>query len=261
MKRYLIASAASLLISPLLFGQEPTVQPIAEARLDQPALLPDAPSTVRDSLEDQAGQKNANSPIRANAGNYGRPVAKKYASLIYPGQQALPLSATDKMVYSLPDAFGLMNLVSIMSSAGWSHLIDSSPHYGTNSEAFGKRVGAAALRNVTQSLSTDAVFAPIFHDDPRYYQMGQGNGFFKRSFYAASRVVVTRSDSGHQTLNAPLLLGYGTAAGISNLIYPDQDTGAKATFENYGTSLGGAAVGMLANEFLDDALRIVHLRK
>lgn len=261
MKRYLIASAASLLLSPLLFAQEANLQPVAEARLEQPGLLPDAPSTVRDSLEAQSDQKNANSPIRANVGNYGRPVAKKYASLIYPGQQALPLSAKDKMVYALPDAFGLMNLASIMTSAGWSHLVDSSPHYGHNSEAFGKRVGAAALRNVTQSLSTDALFAPIFHDDPRYYQMGRDHGFFKRGLYAASRVVVTRSDSGHQTLNAPLLLGYGTAAGISNFIYPDQDTGAGATLANYGTSLGGAAIGMLANEFLDDALRIVHLRK
>lgn len=261
MKRYLIASAVALLISPLMFAQETNQQPVDEARLEQLALLPDAPSFVRESLEDQTGQQNTNSPIRANVGNYGRPVAKKYASLIYPGQQALPLSATDKMVYALPDAFGLMNLASIMASAGWSHLVDSSPHYGHNSEAFGKRVGAAALRNVTQSLSTDAVFAPIFHDDPRYYQMGRDHGFFKRGFYAASRVLVTRSDSGHQTLNAPLLLGYGTAAGISNIIYPDQDTGAGATLANYGTSLGGAAVGMLANEFLDDALRIVHLRK
>lgn len=260
MKRYLIASAASLLLSPLLCAQETNLQPqpITEARLEQPVLLPDAPSAVHDSLDDQ---QNANSPIRANVGSYSRPVAKKYASIIYPGQQALPFSAKDKMVYAVPDAFGLMNLASVMASAGWSHLVDSAPHYGHNSEAFGKRVGAASLRNVTQSLSTSAVFAPLFRDDPRYYQMGRGNGFFKRGFYAASRVVVTRSDSGHQRLNAPLLLGYGTAAGISNLIYPDQDTGAKATLGNYGMSLGGAAIGMLANEFLDDALRIVHLRK
>lgn len=261
MKRYLIASAASLLLSPLLLAQETNLQPAVEARLEQPVLLPDAPSAVRDSLEEQAQDKNANSPIRANMGNYGRPVAKKYASVIYPGQQALPLSAKDKLVYALPDSFGLMNLASITTSAGWSHLVDSAPHYGHNSEAFGKRVGAASLRNVTQSLSTDALFAPIFRDDPRYYQMGRDHNFFKRGLYAASRVVITRSDSGHQTFNAPLLLGYGTAAGISNLIYPDQDTGAKATLGNYGTSLGGAAIGMLTNEFLDDALRIVHLRK
>jgi len=261
LKRYLIASAASLLLSPLLLAQKTNMQPAAEARLEQPAFLPDAPSAIRDSLKDQAQDKNANSPIRANVGNYGRPVAKKYASVIYPGQQALPLSATDKMVYAVPDAFGLMNLASVMASAGWSHLVDSAPHYGHNSEAFGKRVGAASLRNVTQSLSTDAVFAPIFHDDPRYYQMGRDQNFFKRGLYAASRVVVTRSDSGHQRLNAPLLLGYGTAAGVSNFIYPDQDTGAKATLGNYGMSLGGAAIGMLTNEFLDDALRIVHLRK
>ena len=140
--------------------------------------------------------------------------------------------------------------------------LDSQPHYGHNSEAFGKRVGAAALRSTVQTMATDAVFSPMFHDDPRYYALGRDHAFVNRVFYAATRVVWVRSSySMKNRINAPLLLGYGSAAGLNNLYYPDQDTGAKNTFENWGTSLAGAALGFEVDEFLDDALRIVHLRK
>ena len=139
--------------------------------------------------------------------------------------------------------------------------MDSSPHYGTDAEAFGKREGVAALRNTVQTLSTDALFSPIFRTDPRYYELGQGHSFIGRVAYAATRVVVTRADNGHNRLNAPLLLGYGVAAGLNNVYYPDRDTGGSATAKSYATSLGGAALGFEANEFLDDALRLVHLRR
>lgn len=218
--------------------------------------LPDAPEPV------DAG---ASAPVPSDAqvlGSTTSPTAPKFAFIILPGQQAVPLHGMEKAVYGLHDAFNPLQLVGITLSAGWSHLIDSQPHYGHNSEAFGKRVGAAALRSTVQTMATDAVFSPMFHDDPRYYALGRDHAFVNRVFYAATRVVWVRSSySMKNRINAPLLLGYGSAAGLNNLYYPDQDTGAKNTFENWGTSLAGAALGFEVDEFLDDALRIVHLRR
>ena len=189
-------------------------------------------------------------------------VAPRYSTIILPGQKAIPLHGTEKLVYGLHDSFNLTEFLGITLSAGYSHVVDSQPHYGRNSVAFGKREGAAALRSTVQTMATDALFSPIFHDDPRYYEMGYGHSFVNRFFYAASRVVVTRSsDSGKNRLNAPLLLGYGSAAGLNNVYYPDQDRGGKNTAENFGTSLVGAALGFEVSEFLDDALKAVHLRK
>ncbi len=188
-------------------------------------------------------------------------MAPKYAGIILPGQTTVPLSTSDKFVYGLHDAFNLYAFAGITLSAGYSHIVNSAPHYGTNAPAFGKREGVSALRNTIQTLSTDVVFAPLFHDDPRYFELGPPHKFIPRVVYAATRVVITRSDDGHNRLNAPLLLGYGVAAGMNNLYYPDQDTGGKKTLEQYGSSLAGAALGFEANEFFDDFLRIVHLRK
>lgn len=251
---------------PSLYAQKPVpAQPVevASVAADMAAtlpLLPEAPSATSSSL-DGAAPFDAQAGGAPNAGNPNTAVAPRYAGIILPGQTSVPLSAGNKMAYGFRDAFSPFSLVSVTVSAGWSHLIDSAPHYGTNSEGFGKREGVAALRNVEQALFTDAVFAPIFHDDPRYYELGRQHKFLNRVIYAGTRVIVTRTDSGHNTINAPLLLGYGATAGMNNLYYPDRDTGAKNTFQSWGTSLGGAALGMEVNEFLDDALRIVHLRK
>ena len=120
----------------------------------------------------------------------------------------------------------------------------------------------AALRSTIQTMATDAVFSPMFHDDPRYFAMGNSKPFVKRVVYAATRVVLVRSSySTNNRINAPLLLGYGVAAAANNAYYPDRDRGAKQTFQNYAGSLGGAALGFEVSEFLDDALRMVHLRR
>lgn len=242
----------------LVASAEPSPAPFLK---DVAPALPEAPSAVfssslaaEDSFGDQAG-------VAAGKGTPNTAVAPKYSGIILPGQTTERLSAGNKIVYGFKDAFSPFSLVGVTVSAGYSHLVDSAPHYGTNAEAFGKREGVAALRNVEQALFTDAVFAPIFHDDPRYYELGRQHKFLSRVIYAGTRVVITRTDSGRNTINAPLLLGYGATAGMNNLYYPDRDTGAKSTLQSWATSVGGAALGMEVNEFLDDALRIVHLRK
>lgn len=224
---------------------------------DMVTALPDAPSAFSSSWEESDGQAG----VAPSAGTANRVVAPRYAGIILPGQTSVPLSAGDKVAYGFRDAFSPFALVGATVSAGYSHLVDTAPHYGTNGEAFGKREGVSALRSTVQTLATDAIFAPIFRDDPRYYQLGRQHKFVSRVVYAATRVVITRSDNGHNRVNAPLLLGYGVAAGLNNIYYPDQDTGAKQTFYNYAGSLGGSIIGFEVNEFLDDALRAVHLRK
>ncbi len=222
-----------------------------------PAGLPDAPSISTSVPDVASGQSGL-----AAAGKAGTAVAPKYAGIILPGQASVPLTARNKVVYGFHDAFNPIAFVGITISAAYSYGVDTAPHYGGSGwQSFGKREGVSALRNTVQTISTDALFSPIFRDDPRYYELGRSHKFVHRVVYAATRVLVTRSDGGHQRLNVPLLLGYGVAAGLNNAYYPDQDTGASATFKNYGGSLGGAAIGFEANEFLDDALRLFHLRK
>ena len=221
--------------------------------------LPDAPSAVFTSAVPEAS-------AAPNAGDQARPpvqpIAGRFVTVILPGQRAVELHGMEKAMYALHDSFSLTEIAGFTISAGWSHLINTTPHYGTDATAFGKREGASALRSTITVMSTDGLFCPIFHDDPRYYAMGYGHTFFNRAFYAASRVVITKSShSDHHRINAPLLLGYGVTAASNNAYYPNQDRGFKNTAENWGTSLAGSALGFEVDECLGDALRVVRLRR
>jgi len=68
-----------------------------------------------------------------------------------------------------------------------------------------------------------AVYSSILHQDPRFYQSSKG-GFWRRTGYAATRIVVTRSDSGHSQFNYSEVFGSATAATISTYSYHPRST-------------------------------------
>jgi hypothetical protein len=188
-------------------------------------------------------------------------VAPLYASDIRPGWTAQPLTAGDKVVIGLHDTYSLTSVGAILVSAGYEQLTNGQPNYGTDRGAFGQRLGAAALRETSQTLFTESVFAPLLHQDPRYYELGHGHSFIHRAFYAATRPLITRADSGRETVNSSLLLGYAASAALSYEYYPAINQNFRDTASTFGGSLGGAALGFLVAEFGHDALAAVHLAK
>jgi hypothetical protein len=225
------------------------------------AALPDAPSSSSSAGEGTAVDFSA--PLAAPQSNstYSKPaMVSKYTTIVDPGQSVERLSGGQKLIYAFREQASFTALIGATASAGVSQGLDSAPHYGHNKEAFAQRFGAAYARQTTQAIMTDGVFSPLFHDDPRYYVMGSQHNFFSRVVYAASRVVVVRSDEGHSRLNAPLLAGYAVASGVNNAYYPEYDRGGKETALNFLTSLGGAVVSFEVSEFYHDALRMVHLK-
>ncbi|WP_160115235.1 hypothetical protein [Bryocella elongata] len=188
-------------------------------------------------------------------------IAPLYTKDIWAGWQAQPLRPRDKVVLGLRDLYSLGNFGAMFASSGFSHLTNGQPNFGTDRGAYGQRLGAAALRETSQGLLTDSVFAPILHQDPRYYVLGPQYGIVHRTLYAITRPLVTRSDSGRQTVNGSLLLGYGAAAVLTNAYYPAINRNARDTAITFGDSLGGSALGAVVSEFAEQVLVAVHLRR
>jgi hypothetical protein len=189
--------------------------------------------------------------------------APRYHLDIQQDEIAQPLSAGQKIkLAAYQDVNGNILIPSLLV-AGISHALNSDPKYGTDKGAFGERYGATILRETSQAILSTGVGDAIFHDDPRYYVMGDGHSIKRRVWYAATQVFVTRTDvdGERQRWNAPLLLGYLGAAALTQTYYPPTSQGASVVFRTYGTSLGGAALGFGYHEFLGDALRIAHLKK
>ena len=70
----------------------------------------------------------------------------------------------------------------------------------------------------------------------RYYTLGKGE-FGKRIGYAFSRVVITRTDSGHRDFNYSEILGAGAFSGIANLYYPSGERTVTKTYQRWITNL------------------------
>jgi hypothetical protein len=180
---------------------------------------------------------------------------------IAPNEIAEPMPVHEKIVGGVKNSVSLFSATGWVASAGLEQLFNDSPNYGTDKGAFGRRLGASAIRHISEDIFADCLFAPVFHEDPRYYIMGRGNNFFKRAIYAATRTIVTRTDSGRTTPNFALLAGAAASAAITVTYYPAKNTTFSEAAQTFGGSLGGNAVGFVVTEFVADALQYAHLKK
>jgi hypothetical protein len=187
--------------------------------------------------------------------------SSRFAWAIAPDEIAQPMSAHDKIVGGLRHSVSLFSASGWLSSAGWAQLTNGIPNYGTDKGAFGERLGTAVIHGTSNGIFSSSIFAPIFHEDPRYYIMGRGNNFFKRAIYAATRTMITRTDDGHATPNFALWAGNAAGAALTVTYFPAQNTTSKEVAKTFGTSLGGSAVGFVVREFIGDALEYAHLKR
>jgi hypothetical protein len=140
-------------------------------------------------------------------------------------------------------------------------VLNGQPNYGTDRGAFGERLGAAGIRETTQGVFTDSIFAPLLHEDPRYYVEGSQYGFIHRAVYAATRPLITRTDSGRASINGSLLLGYAASSAVTYTYYPKSNQNFHDTASTFGGAIGGAALGFFVSEFTSDVLVKLHLQK
>ena len=177
------------------------------------------------------------------------PIADRFAKYIEPGQTAVQLSGFDKVLLGARHVTSSFSAASWVVSAGYEQVLNSRPNYGQTFKGYTQRLGAAAARNVSEGLFSDAVLATALHEDPRYYKLGPGHPFSQRLVHALQQPVITRTDGGTRTINFAQIGGNLAGAGLTNAYYPPGDRTAGATLVTFGTSMGGGAIGSLFNEF------------
>ena len=100
---------------------------------------------------------------------------------------------------------------------------NSEPGYGQGWGAYGKRFATAAADGTIENFTTGAVLPSLLHQDPRFFQSSEG-GFGRRSWYAVSRIFVTRTDSGNTQFNYSEIVGAALSASISTYSYHPRST-------------------------------------
>jgi hypothetical protein len=219
--------------------------------------LPEAPSAM---VQDRSLRSSTPAVTRIALPATGR-VAPVYWKQIPAGWVGQPLTAGDKMELGARSLYSPASMLGYVVTAGYEHAENGQPNYGTDLGAFGQQLGAIALRDTTETAFTDMVFAPLLHQDPRYYVQGSQHGLFHRVVYAITRPILTRTDSGRETVNGSELLGYASASALSYTYYPKINQNFHDTAATFGGSLLGSALGDLVSEFSGQFLEAIHLKK
>lgn len=222
------------------------------------ALLPDAPQPTAEVLG--SPQESSVKPTEAGVART-KPVGH-FATVIEPDEITRIMTPKEKFQYSFVEQATVYAAGSYLLSAGWEQLLNSDPIYDNNSwDAFGKRLGWAVVRQTSQAVFTDGLFASAFHQDPRYYRRGGGlSEFWPRAGYVLSRVVTKRQDSGKMAPNYSLFAGYAAASALTMAYYPSVSATWPKVWEGYGYSVLANAGGNALQEFLPDTKRLLFSR-
>src|ERR1700674_951224 len=92
------------------------------------------------------------------------------------------------------------------------------------------------------------LYPSLLKQDPRYYP-STSSSFLGRATYAASRILITRNDSGKRTLNTSYFLGVLTSVAISTAYRPYWARSTSEPFKTFGSTIGSDVGINLLHEF------------
>jgi len=107
---------------------------------------------------------------------------------------------------------------------------------------------AALIPEEPSTFFDKYLYPSLRKQDPRYYPSTSGS-FMGRATDAASRIFITRNDSGEKRLNTWYFLGVLTSVAIHTAHRPYWARSTSATFNNFGLTIGSGAGGNLFREF------------
>jgi hypothetical protein len=172
-----------------------------------------------------------------------------------------PLTAGGKFKAVARGAFDWGEFVWIAAVSGVDQWENTEPTYHQGWEGYGKRYATNFGDGVTENFMTSAILPSLLKQDPRFYQSSKGS-FLHRLGYAASRIVMTRGDSGATEFNFSEVFGSAMAAGISTYSYhPHSERTVANTASVWATEVGYDTMSYVFKEFWPDIRKHVFHQK
>ena len=197
------------------------------AQQTQPSPNPSAPAAQVPAAQAPADKdKPQETKDAPSTGGPGKTTGTSNDRLFYTLPNFLSLETTSKLPPLTTKARGTFDPVqypwwAFLSAISQAN--NSEPGYGQGWGAYGKRFATAAADGTIENFTTGAVLPSLLHQDPRFYQLSTGS-FSRRSWYAVSRIFVTRTDSGHSQFNYSEIVGSALSASISTYSYHPKST-------------------------------------
>jgi hypothetical protein len=243
-------------------GQTP---PSAKPSAGQPAQPADQ---AQSQAKDSQGAKDAPNAPSATSKDRLFYALPNFLTLENAGQVP-PLTTGQKFKVVAQGSFDPVQIVWYAALSGIAQAENSEPGYGQGAVGYGKRYGAYAADGTIENFFVGAILPSVLRQDPRYFQSGHGS-FFDRTGYAVSRIVVTRSDSGHNQFNFSEIFGSAIASAISTYsyhpgrtlvntasgpTYTASDRTLRNTASVWGSQVGYDTITLVVKEFWPDIRR------
>jgi hypothetical protein len=218
--------------------------------------MPDAPQAVSGSQSAQSG--SAQAPSATAEGQQ----TKRILGIIpnfraVSTDEKLPRETVkEKFMDATKDSFDYSSIFIPAIIAGYSMADNEYPEFHQGAAGYARYFWHSAVDQTDENYWVEFIVPTLTREDTRYYTLGRG-GFLKRTGYALSRAVITRSDAGGETINLGEIVGAGAAAGLSNLYYPPRERGFGNTGQQWATNIGIDAFSFVGREFWPDINRKV----
>jgi hypothetical protein len=164
-----------------------------------------------------------------------------------------PISVKRKYFIGFKDStdYPIYGLSAVLAGLGqWT---DSHATYGQGLKGFGKRYASTISDQLIGNFLTESIMPSILHEDPRYFRRATGRKW-ARTGYAASRIFVTKTDSGKTIFNFAEVSGNALAAVIGNAYYPGERS-VNDNVERFYSQLATDAFSQVLKEFWPDIKR------
>ena len=162
-----------------------------------------------------------------------------------------PQSVKEKFIGATQDSFDYSSFIYAGILAGVAQAEDSYPEFHQGAAGYARYYWHTFADQTDENYWVEFILPAALHQDPRYYTLGHG-GFFKRTAYSFTRVLITRTDSGNNTFNTSEIVGAGAASGISSLYYPSQERDWTKTGQRWLTNVSLDGATFIFKEFWPD---------
>ncbi|MDQ2835277.1 MAG: hypothetical protein M3Y50_16340 [Acidobacteriota bacterium] len=135
--------------------------------------------------------------------------------------QLPPMSAKDKFLIAGKDTFDYSSFIIAGIQAGIAMDDASYPEFHQGVKGYARYYWHTLADTTSENFFVGGLGPIVFRQDNRFYTLGHG-GFVKRTEYAWTRVLVSRTDDGRATFNFAEIIGSGASSGMSTLWYPKQ---------------------------------------
>lgn len=205
-----------------------------------PATPPDAPSASKQTKEKD--------PLTTPATGFVQLLQRK--------SFAFPDIATDQRKFGPAQKFKLFvnnsvspaTIIAAAAGAGWNQAFDSPEGYGQGAEGYGKRFGSSMARAASANFFGTFVLASVLREDPRFY-VKKDLSFGASVKYSLVRVLVTRTDSGKDTLNISGLVGPLGAEMLANTYFPPGNRSTGDALVRFGYDMLWRAAGNMMKQY------------